>query len=97
GRPIAVMGSSGSNPAIAVSTSAASATERAIGPRVSWLDEIGITPDRLTRPIVGFTPTSELQLAGDTIDPSVSLPSDTAQSPAAVATAEPLLEPDGDR
>ena len=84
-------------PAIAVSTIAASATVRAIGPTVSWLDEIGITPARLTRPTVGFIPTSAHMLAGDVIEPSVSLPSDAAHRLAAVAAAEPLLDPDADR
>src|SRR5678815_5456883 len=54
-------------------------------------------PERLTNPTVGFTPTMPLQLDGDTTEPSVSLPSATAHRLAATATAEPLLEPDGER
>src|SRR5882757_7504519 len=56
-----------------------------------------MSPARLTRPIVGLMPTSPLQLDGETIEPSVSLPSAPAHRFAAVATAEPLLDPDGDR
>ena len=54
-------------------------------------------PDRLTRPSVGFTPTTPQELDGDTIDPSVSVPTASGASPAATATPEPELDPDGFR
>ncbi len=50
---------------------------------------------RLTRPTVGFSPTTPQTLAGDTIEPSVSVPTATGARPAATAAAEPELEPDG--
>ena len=52
-------------------------------------------PDRLTRPSVGFSPTIPHALAGLTIEPSVSVPTDSGASPAATATADPELDPDG--
>src|SRR5579863_7342666 len=52
-------------------------------------------PLRLRRPSVGLMPTRPLLLAGDTIEPSVSVPTATATRLAAVAAPEPLLEPDG--
>src|SRR5215207_627970 len=57
---------------------------------------MGITPERLTRPSVGFMPTTELTEAGQTIEPSVSVPTATAARLAATATAEPELELQGD-
>ena len=54
----------GSTPQSAVSSAAASATVRVIGPAVSWLEAIGTIPVRLTRPTVGLTPTAELAVAG---------------------------------
>src|SRR5215469_8969160 len=82
---------------MAPSKVAASVTFRAIGPAVSWLWEMGITPARLIRPTVGLMPTSEQQEEGETIDPSVSEPTATAQRLAATDAAEPELEPDGVR
>src|SRR5580765_8943369 len=52
-------------------------------------------PERLTRPSVGLMPTSALTFDGETIDPSVSVPTATAARFAAIATPEPELEPDG--
>ena len=52
-------------------------------------------PVRLTSPVVGLMPTIPHALAGQTIDPSVSLPMASGASPAATATAEPELDPDG--
>jgi len=83
--------------AIAPSRIAASRTDRANGPAVSWLCEIGTIPRRLTSPTVGFKPTMPLIEAGLTMDPSVSEPTAATQSPAATATADPELEPDGVR
>ncbi|OAG65316.1 hypothetical protein BIM11_6232 [Burkholderia pseudomallei] len=66
---------------------------RAIGPAVSCVCDTGTIPSRLTRPSVGFRPTQPLIAAGDTIEPSVSVPTETATSPAATAAAEPELDP----
>src|SRR6478752_547141 len=52
-------------------------------------------PARLKRPSVGLMPTSDSLLDGDTIDPSVSLPTATAQRFAAAAAPDPELDPDG--
>ena len=52
-------------------------------------------PPRLTRPSVGLMPTIPQALAGQTMLPSVSVPTATGARPAATATAEPELEPDG--
>src|SRR5215469_3152061 len=92
---IVVAGSAGSRPASTSRRSAASRTVRAIGPAVSWLCEMGTMPLRLTRPTVGFTPTSEEAEEGETMDPSVSVPTATAQRLAAIATPDPELDPDG--
>src|SRR5579863_2341292 len=52
-------------------------------------------PERLSRPSVGLMPTSPLAEAGQTTEPSVSLPTATAQRLAAVAAPEPELDPQG--
>ena len=52
-------------------------------------------PARLTSPTVGFRPTSEFALDGDTIEPSVSLPIPAAAKLAAMAAPVPELEPEG--
>src|SRR6201986_4726868 len=78
-----------------LSRAAASATDRAIGPAVSWAAEIGTIPDRLTRPTVGLMPTTPQGLAGATIEPSVSVPTATGARAAATPAAEPELDPDG--
>ena len=62
---------------------------------VSCLGETGTTPARLVRPTVGLMPTTELKLAGHRMEPSVSVPRDTATKFAATDIAEPLLEPQG--
>src|SRR5256885_15175704 len=54
-------------------------------------------PDRLTRPSVGLIPTMPQHVAGETIEPSVSVPIATAQRLAATATPAPELDPDGVR
>src|SRR5687767_8671921 len=84
-------------PASTDSSTAASATVRVIGPAASWLCEMGMMPERLTSPTVGLRPTSEAAADGDTTEPSVSVPTDTAQKFAAVAVPDPELEPDGVR
>ena len=89
-------GSSGSAAASTLSRSAAaSATERASGPAVSWAGEIGTIPVRLTRPSVGLMPTTPHALAGQTIEPSVSVPTAMGPDPPRSPAAEPELEPDG--
>src|SRR6266581_2667703 len=52
-------------------------------------------PAPSTRPSVGFTPTSEQALDGQTIDPSVSVPIPTAAKFAAIDAPVPELEPQG--
>src|SRR6478672_8059278 len=89
------MASSGSLPAIAVSRAAASATVRHIGPAVSWLCAIGITPERETRPSVGLIPTMPHVDDGQMIEPSVSVPTAIAARFAAIAAPEPDDEPHG--
>jgi len=54
-------------------------------------------PERLTRPTVGLSPTSDCTDDGDVIDPSVSVPTATAHRLAAAAAPEPELDPDGVR
>jgi hypothetical protein len=54
-----------------------------------------MTPARLVSPTVGLIPTTEFSDAGQSIDPSVSVPSVTAAMFAAAATAGPLLDPHG--
>src|SRR5260370_27012129 len=46
-------------------------------------------------PSVGFTPTSEQALDGQTIEPSVSVPTPTVARLAAIAAPVPELEPQG--
>src|SRR5690606_20230667 len=90
-------GSSGSSPASTVSNNAASAIVVAIGPAVSCMWEIGMIPARLTSPTVGLIPTMPHMPDGDTIDPFVSVPTARGAYPAATATPEPELDPDGFR
>ena len=78
-----------------LSAIAASVTVRAIGPAVSWLWAIGTIPAWATSPTVGLRPTIALLPAGQTIEPSVSVPTAIAHRFAAAATAEPELEPHG--
>src|ERR671936_478362 len=85
----------GSTPVAAPRSTAASVTLRAIGPAVSWLALIGTTPARLHNPSVGLIPTSPLAPDGQTIEPSVSVPTAATARSAAAATPEPELEPHG--
>src|SRR5688572_17858040 len=55
---------------------------------------MGMIPLRLQSPTVGFMPTIPQRLAGETIDPSVSVPMAIEHKFAATATAEPELEPE---
>src|SRR6478752_9002235 len=74
---------------ITLSAAAASATVRPCGPTVSCVCEIGTTPARLVSPTVGLIPTTPFALAGQTIEPFVSVPIATAHRLAAGATPEP--------
>ncbi len=60
---------------------------------VSWVCEMGTTPARLTRPIVGLNPTTPFTLPGQTMLPSVSLPNEIAVKFADVAAPDPALDP----
>src|SRR3990167_11366974 len=77
---------------MAPSNSAASSTLRAIGPAVSCVALIGTTCVRLTMPTVGLKPTIPLTLAGQVIEPLVSVPIAAQANPA--ATAAPLPDDD---
>src|ERR1035441_8877136 len=57
--------------------------QAAIGPAVSCTGEIGTMPRRLTRPLVGLMPTTPQALAGERIEPSVSVPTASGARPAA--------------
>ena len=52
-------------------------------------------PDRLIRPTVGLMPTSPLAPDGQTIEPSVSVPTPIAARLAAIAAPVPELDPHG--
>src|SRR5215207_11581650 len=84
-------------PVTAPRRTAASVTLRAIGPAVSWSALIGMTPARLHNPSVGLIPTTPLAPEGQTIEPSVSVPTAATARSAAATTAEPELEPHGFR
>ena len=56
---------------------------------------MGITPARLVNPTVGLIPTTEFSDAGQSMEPSLSVPSVTATMFAAAAIAEPPLDPHG--
>lgn len=62
---------------------------------MSCLGLTGTTPARLVRPAVGLIPTTALKLEGQIIEPSVSVPKDTATILDATDIADPLLEPQG--
>jgi hypothetical protein len=53
----------------------------------------GTIPCRLTRPYVGFSPTTPQNAAGIRVEPPVSLPVASGMRRAARAPAEPALEP----
>ena len=80
-------------PLIAASTIAVSSTKRQIGPTLSSDQHSAMAPARETRPNVGRSPVVPQRWLGEVIEPSVSVPIEKAQSPAAVAEAEPALEP----
>ena len=57
--------------------------------------QIGMTPERLTSPTVGLSPTMPFLVDGLTMEPFVSVPTARAHRFAATAAADPELEPDG--
>src|SRR3954470_3561587 len=92
----AVIGSFGSGPALAPSTSAAAVTLRQIGPGTAKSGASGRMPKRLTSPSVVFTPTSPFASDGLRIEPDVSVPSVAPENAIDAATPEPALDPDGE-
>src|ERR1043166_1262341 len=72
----------------------ASSTERVIGPSLSRDQQSVIAPVRATRPKVGRRPVTPQRIAGLTIEPPVSLPTEKATRAAAVAAPGPALDPD---
>ena len=52
-------------------------------------------PARLVSPTVGLNPTTELLLAGQMMEPVVSVPSEMAAMFTATDIADPLLDPYG--
>src|SRR5277367_668168 len=82
-----------SAPLIAASTSPVSSTKRQIGPTLSSDQQSAMPPARGTRPKVGRRPVVPQRWLGDVIEPSVSVPIENAQRPAAVAEADPALDP----
>src|SRR5882672_4493139 len=85
--------SSGSSPSISASTVVASSTVSANTDTQSRLRQAGMTPEVLTRPGVGLSPTTLLKADGTRPEPAVSVPSANGISPRETATAEPELEP----
>jgi len=87
-----------SAPASTSSTSAASATDRANGPKALHPRQCSAAPPGSgTTPGVGLKPTIPQAAAGTRSDPPPSDPSATAAIPVATATALPPLEPPGVR
>ena len=64
-----------------------------MGPGLSWLALMGTTPPVGTAPTVGLSPTTPLTDAGQTMEPSVSVPTARGTSPAATAAPDPDDEP----
>src|SRR6202022_1587800 len=72
---------------------AESSFDRAIGPSLSIDHESAMQPWRLTRPNVGRSPDAPQARQGETMLPSVSLPSAKPTSPAATDDADPADDP----
>ena len=72
---------------------AQSRTVRVSGPTLSQEKLSGITPLRLTRVCVGFSPTVPHAAAGRRIEPPVSDPSAAKVNRDATAAPDPLEEP----
>src|ERR1051325_6928669 len=83
-----------SGPLIACSTNIASSTDRVIGPSLSNDQHKVIAPLRATRPNVGRRPVTPQRIAGLTMLPPVSLPTENPTNAAAVAAPGPALDPD---
>src|SRR5262249_28215764 len=83
-----------SGPLIAWRTSIASSTDRVMGPSLSSDQQRVIAPLRGTRPKVGRKPVTPHRIAGLTMLPPVSLPTEKPTSAAAVAAPGPALDPD---
>ncbi len=79
---------------MASNTNAQSSTDRQIGPSLSMVQDRAMAPWRLTRPNVGRNPVAPQRVEGDTIDPSVSLPTLNPTKPATVAEADPADDPE---
>src|SRR5687767_2032446 len=90
---VAVVGSSGSGPAMRLRISAQSSAVCANGPTVSSVNESGMQLARLTRLLVGLKPLTPQKCAGMRIEPPVSEPSAAGTSRAATAEPEPDDEP----
>src|SRR6476659_7788987 len=75
------------------STSAVSATDRAMTPTLSSVQRSVMHPYRLVRPYVGRSPTTPQVDDGEMIEPFVSVPTAKPTSPAAVAEAGPANDP----
>ena len=76
---------------------AASVTVRAIGPVLSSSQSSGAIPAILTRPRVGYTPTSALVAAGMRMEFPVSVPFPSTAMLAATAVTTPPLDPPGEK
>ena len=87
------IGERGSGPAMALSSSAASATVRAMGPCTLSADQAISRGHTGTRPGEVRSPTTLQKAAGLRRDPPVSLPSARGTMPQASATAAPPDEP----
>jgi len=87
------VGSAGSAPAMACSTSAQSSAERQRGPSLSSVQQRAMAPWRETRPYVGRRPDTPENDAGVRMEPDVSEPMAKATRPAPVAAADPLELP----
>src|ERR1700674_1314994 len=87
------VGSFGSRPAMAASTSPVSSAVRHIGPILSSVQHSAMAPWRLTLPYVGRSPVMPQYVEGFTIEPLVSEPIAKATRPAPIAAPGPLEEP----
>ena len=86
-------GSAGSTSTTTSSTALAWATVRVRVVTQSSERQAGSTPRVEISPRVGLTPTSPLNAAGTRPEPAVSVPRASGTTPAATATALPLLDP----
>src|ERR1700678_4151793 len=82
--------SRGSGPAMNLNNMAQSTALPASGPTQSSDGASGIAPAALTRPVVGFNPTTPQHAAGIRMEPPESEPIAPETMPAATAAAGPL-------